>query len=228
MHSINSLNNKVGVYMKKKFKFSALLLCICMLLSTISVTSFAEGDVLKGDVDGNGVVDTADARIILQMAASITEADLTTADMNDDGVISLQDAIDALYKASNIGGVVIPDKNGDNYLSDDPNNEFIRLIASTYNVDKNALVAIYSVPDSGTNYVLQFKKSSIFGGSYEKSPNNLYRVYHIGLAPERTISYTEGKLLTGNHNCSGAEGMIVFNLVKTEVMPQYPGYFTGV
>ena len=213
--------------MRRKFKFSALLLCLCMLFSTISITAFAEGEVLKGDADGNGAVDTADARIVLQMAAGIVEADLTVADMNDDGIISVQDAIDTLYKASNIGGVVIPDKNGDNYLSDDPNNEFIRLIASTYNVDKNALVAIYSVPDSGTNYVLQFKKS-LFGSTIEKSPKNLYRVYHIGLAPERTISYTEGKLFTGNHNCSGAEGMLVFNLVKTEVMPQYPGYFTGL
>lgn len=213
--------------MKKKFKFSALLLCVCVLLSTISLTAFAEDEVLKGDADGNGAVDTADARIVLQMAASIIESDLIVADMNDDGVISVQDALDVLTKASNIGGVVIPDKNGDNYLSDDPNNEFIKLVASTYNVDKNALVAIYSVPDSGTNYVLQFKKG-LFSSTYEKSPDNLYRVYHIGLAPERTISYTEGKLLTGNHNCSGAEGMLVFNLVKTEVMSQYPGYFTGV
>lgn len=214
--------------MKKMFKISALLLCFSLLLSVISLTAFAEGEVLKGDVDGNGAVDTVDARIILQMAASITEPDLTTADMNDDGVISLQDALDALYKASNIGGVVIPDKNGENYLSDDPNNEFIKLIASKYNVDTKALVAIYSVPDSGTNYVLQFKKDSLFGDTYEKSPDNLYRVYHIGLAPERTISYTSGNLVTGNYNCSGAEGMLVFNLVKTKVMPQYPDYFTGV
>lgn len=198
-----------------------------MLLSTISLTAFAEGEVIKGDVDGNGVVDTVDARIILQMAASITESDLTTADMNGDGIISLHDALDALRKASSIGGVVIPDKNGDNYLSDSPNNEFIKLISSTYNIDENALVAIYSMPDSGTNYVLQFKKG-LFSSTYEKSPDNLYRVYHIGKAPERTISYTEGKLLSGNYNCSGAEGMLVFNLVKTEVMAQYPTYFTGV
>ena len=214
--------------MRRKFKISAFLLCLCILFSTISITAFAEGEVVKGDVDGNGAVDTADARIVLQMAAGIVEADLTVADMNDDGIISVQDALDALYKASNIGGVVIPDKNGDNYLSDDPNNEFIRLIASTYNVDKNALVAIYSVPDSGTNYVLQFKKSGLFGSTYEKSPDNLYRVYHIGNAPERTISYTSGSLFTGNYNCSAAEGLIVFNLVKTEVMPLYPDYFTGV
>ena len=213
--------------MRKMFKFSSLLLCLCLLFSTISITAFAEGEVLKGDVDGNGAVETVDARIILQMASGIIESDATTADMNGDGVISLQDAIEALVAASNIGGAVIPDKNGENYLSDDPNNEFIKLISSTYDVDKNALVAIYSVPDSGTNYVLQFKKSLV-GNKYEKSPDNLYRVYHIGVAPQREISYTSGKLLSGNHNCSGAEGMIVFNLVKTEVMPQYPSYFTGV
>lgn len=209
--------------MGMRFKLSSLLLCICVLLSAISVTVFAEGNRLKGDADGDGVVETTDARIILQMASGIIESDLSVADMNGDGAVSLQDAIDALRKASGIGSVVIPDKNGENYLSDDPNNEFISLIASTYNVDKNALVAIYSVPDSGTNYVLQFN-----GDGSVKSPDNLYRVYHITVAPEREISYTSGKLFSGNHNCNGAEGMIVFNLVKTQVMTQYPDYFTGV
>ena len=219
--------------MKKKFKFLSLFLCSVILFSSISVVAFAEGEngeLILGDVDRSGKVDTQDAREILKMASGIIEENITVADMNGDGIISVEDATQALVKATNIGGVVIPNKNGDNYLSDDPNNEFIKLIASTYNIDKNALVAIYSVPDSGTNYVLQFNgKSSLFGKTtYEKSPDNLYRVYHIGLAPERKISYTSGKLVTGNYNCEGAEGMLVFNLVKTKVMTQYPDYFEGV
>ena len=213
--------------MKKTSKILTLLLCIAFLISSLSVIAFAEGEKILGDVDGSGTVDTQDAREILKMASCIIPADLEVADMNGDGIVSVDDAIQALTKASNTGGVVIPDKNGENYLSDDPNNEFIDLIADTYNVDKNALVAIYSVPDSGTNYVLQFKKG-IFDKTYEKSPDNLYRVYHIGLAPERTISYTSGNLVTGNYNCSGAEGMLVFNLVQTKVMQQYPDYFVGL
>ena len=219
--------------MKKTSKIIALLLCFAFLLSSISVTAFAEGEVVLGDVDGNGAVDTQDAREILKMASGIIPEDLAVADMNSDGIISVDDALKALVKATNVdgegeGGIVIPDKNGDNYLTDDPNNEFIDLIADTYDVDKKALVAIYSVPDSGTNYVLQFKAKGLINKTYEKSPDNLYRVYHIGLAPERTISYTSGNLLTGNYNCTGAEGMLVFNLVQTKVMAQYPDYFEGV
>lgn len=214
--------------MKKTSKILTLLLCIAFLISSLSVIAFAEGEKILGDVDGSGTVDTQDAREILKMASCIIPADSEVADMNGDGIVSVDDAIQALTKASNTGGVVIPDKNGENYLSDDPNNEFIDLIADTYNVDKNALVAIYSVPDSGTNYVLQFKAKGLINKTYEKSPDNLYRVYHIGLAPERTISYTSGNLVTGNYNCSGAEGMLVFNLVQTKVMQQYPDYFVGL
>ncbi len=214
--------------MKKTSKIISLLLCVAFLVSTLSVIAFAEGEKILGDVDGSGTVDTQDAREILKMASCIIPADSDVADMNGDGIVSVDDAIQALTKASNTGGVVIPDKNGENYLSDDPNNEFIDLIADTYDVDKNALVAIYSVPDSGTNYVLQFKAKGLVNKTYEKSPDNLYRVYHIGLAPERTISYTSGNLVTGNYNCSGAEGMLVFNLVQTKVMQQYPDYFVGL
>ncbi len=214
--------------MKKTSKLLSLLLCLVILLSPLSVVSFAEGETLLGDVDGNGTVDTQDAREILRMASRIIPEDLSVADMNGDGIVSVDDALTALVKASGTSGVVIPDKNGENYLSDDPNNEFIDLIADTYNVDKKALVAIYSVPDTGTNYVLEFKSSGLINKTYEKSPDNLKRVYHIGLAPERTISYTSGSLITGNYNCTAAEGILVFNLVQTKVMPQYPDYFEGV
>ncbi len=214
--------------MKKTSKYLSLLLCFAFLISSLSIIAFAEGEKILGDVDGSGTVDTQDAREILKMACCIIPEDLTLADMNGDGIVSVEDAITALNKASNTGGVVIPDKNGDNELSDDPNNEFIDLIANTYDVDKNALVAIYSVPDTGTNYVLQFKAKGLLNKTYEKSPDNLYRVYHIGLAPERVISYTSGNLVSGNYNCSGAEGMLVFNLVQTKVMQQYPDYFEGV
>jgi hypothetical protein len=142
---------------------------------------------------------------------------------------TVEDAILALKKAIDIesSGVVIPDKNGENYLTDDPDNEFIKLIANTYKLDPASLVAIYSVPDSGTNYVLRFKKSLI-GNKYEKSVDNLYYVYHIGIAPERKISYTNGQLVLGDHyNCEAAEGVMVFNLVQTMVMDQYPDYFEG-
>ncbi len=215
--------------MKVSFKLLSLILSISLLFCSFSVTVFAEeGTTLLGDVDGNGKIDTQDVRAILRMASCIEAPDLLVADMNSDGVISLDDVIEALEKASSIGGVVIPDANGENYLSDSANNEFIKLVSQKFGVDSKSLVAIYSVPDSGTNYVLQFKKSLI-GSTYKKSPDNLERVYHIGVAPQREISYTNGKLVLGDHyNCEAAEGVLVFNLVKTSVMEQYPDYFEGV
>lgn len=222
--------------MKKMYKISSFLLCIVLLLSSFSITVFAEEGtteeptVLLGDMDLSGKVDTADARLILRIAANIemlTDDALLMGDMNSDGAITVEDAVLALRQAVSIGGVVIPDKNGDNYLTDDPNNEFIKLIANTYNLDPASLVAIYSVPDSGTNYVLRFKKN-ILTGKYEKSVDNLNYVYHIGAAPERKISYTNGQLVLGDHyNCEAAEGVMVFNLVQTMVMEQYPDYFSG-
>ena len=225
--------------MKKMYKISSFLLCLVLLLSSLSISAFAEeGEtegteeptILFGDMDLNGKVETTDARLILRISAgmeTVSDDLFIIADMNSDGIVSVEDAILALRAVANIeeGGVVIPDKNGDNFLTDDPNNEFIKLIADTYNLDPASLVAIYSVPDTGTNYVLRFKKNLI-GNKYEKSAGNLSYVYHIGAAPERTISYTNGQLILGDHyNCEVAEGVMVFNLVKTTVMEQYPGYF---
>ncbi len=223
--------------MKKIFKLSSSILCVALLVSCFSITAFAEGGeteepaILLGDMDLNGKVDTKDARFILRLSARLEPIDdemLTMGDMNSDGIISVEDAILALRQAVSVGGVVIPDKNGENYLTDDQNNEFIKLISSTYNLDPASLVAIYSEPDTGTNYVLRFKKSLI-GNRYEKSVDNLDYVYHIGAAPERVISYTNGQLVLGDHyNCEPAEGVMVFNLVQTMVMEQYPDYFEGV
>lgn len=239
-------------------KILSVILCVVLLVLSFSTTSFAEGEgagdfVLVGDVDGNGKIETVDARLVLRVAASIdslSEDKIEVADANFDGVISLDDALIILKAAADIAadngsggttepdngsgdnngsddtsGIVIPDKNGDNFLSDSRDNEFIKLISSKYNLDPASLVAIYSVPDSGTNYVLRFGGNSKKG--YKKSADNLEYVYHIGLAPERKISYTNGKTLIGadHYNCTAAEGIMVFNLVKTKVMEQYPDYF---
>ena len=240
--------------MKNIIRVLSLLLCATFLAVTFNVNVFAteaEGEigaeetVLMGDLNGDGVIDTNDSIMALNMVANIIPADLTAADMDGDGFVSVRDARAILRLAlyppkpnpepdtpqnpeggEQVGGVVIPDKNGENKLSDKSDNTYIQLIAQRFNVDPASLVAIYSEPDTGTNYVLQFKKS---GGKYEKSVDNLQRVYHIGAAPEREISYTNGKLFLGEHyNCDSGTGVLVFNLVQTQVMPQYPDYFIGV
>ncbi len=116
-------------------------------------------------------------------------------------------------------------KNGDNVLSDSPDNEFISLVNSKYGVSPELLVAIYSVPDSGTNFVLQFKNTRDANGNVVKSPDTLEKVYNIG--KDRSVKIATGKMM-GNVGVSYAESLLCFGIVTESVMCQYPDYFTGV
>ncbi len=221
--------------MSKKIISLLLSLCIalCYLSSFVCAAEEAGTEPVLGDMNMSGAVDIEDARAILRLSAAIdviTQENLSLADMNGDGDVTLEDVILALNQVAGIENEFLPEKNGENQISQDPDNYFIKLISQTYDVPADALVAIYSVPDTGTNYVLRFKpKYSLTSVSYPKDVDNLEYVYLIGAAPERKISYTNGKMVLGDHyNCEMAEGVLVFNLVKNTVMKQHPDVFTGV
>ncbi len=116
-------------------------------------------------------------------------------------------------------------KNGDNILSDHHNNKYIKLVSEKFGVDKELLVAIYSAPDTGNNFVLEFDGKRDKDGNVIKSPDTLKKVYQID--KNKNIAVATGKT-TGNIGVSYAEGTLCFNMIKTIVMPQYPEYFTGV
>ncbi len=121
------------------------------------------------------------------------------------------------------------EKQGEAYASADPENKHIKKISEEYGVDTALLVVLYSEPNSGknvgTNFILEFDGSKDNAGNYVKSPKTLKKVYHID--EDGKISVTQGKM-TGNIGVSYADGMLVFNMVKTLLMPKYPDYFTGV
>ena len=114
---------------------------------------------------------------------------------------------------------------GNNMLSDNCENEFIKLVSETYNVDIDLLVAVFSVPDNGDNFVLQFNGKKDSKGNYIKSPDTLEKIYQIDKS--KNVKIATGKK-TGNVGVSYGEGMLCFNMVKTVVMQQYPDYFTGL
>lgn len=116
-------------------------------------------------------------------------------------------------------------KGGDNILSDHHSNKYIKLVSERYKVDNELLVAIYSEPDTGNNFVLEFSGARDEDGNVIKSPDTLTRVYSID--KNKNIAVATGKT-TGNIGVSYAEGTLCFNMIKTIVMPQYPEYFTGV
>lgn len=114
---------------------------------------------------------------------------------------------------------------GNNMLSDNCENAYIKLISETYNVDSDLLVAVYSVPDSGDNFVLQFNGKKDGAGNYIKSPDTLEKIYQVDKS--KNVKIATGKT-TGNVGVSYGEGILCFNMVKTVVMEQYPDYFTGL
>ena len=116
-------------------------------------------------------------------------------------------------------------KNGENQLSDHHDNKFIKLIAEKYGVDKELLVAIYSEPNTGNNFVLEFSGKRNEDGNVIKSPDTLVKVYSID--KKNNICVATGKA-SGNVGVSYAEGMLCFSMIKAVVMPQYPEYFSGV
>jgi len=204
--------------MKSVKKVLAISLSVLLVFTCFSFSATAEETkATLGDIDGDGQVKIADARIVLKMAADITAADISKADMDGDGIVSLSDARAVL--AISVDLIELPEKTGDNLISDDPENEYIKLISTKYNIDPKALVAIYAVPDKGNNFVLEFKKTS---KGYGRSPDDLKTLYQIDLDKNINIATKTG---VGCVGCSASESILMFNLVKKVIMPEFPDYF---
>lgn len=115
--------------------------------------------------------------------------------------------------------------NGENVLSDHFENRYIKQISHDYGVDSDLLVAIYSEPDTGNNFVLEFNGKKDSSGSVIKSPDTLAKVYLID--KNGGVKIATGKE-SGNVGVSYAEGLLSISMIKTVVMEQYPDYFTGL
>ena len=115
--------------------------------------------------------------------------------------------------------------NGENVLSDHFENRYIKQISHDYGIDSDLLVAIYSEPDTGNNFVLEFSGETDLDGSVVKSPDTLVKVYQID--KNGGVKVATGKD-TGNIGVSYAEGLVCMSMIKTIVMEQYPDYFTGL
>ncbi len=115
--------------------------------------------------------------------------------------------------------------NGQNVLSDHIDNKYIKQISTSYGVDSDLLVAVYSEPDTGNNFVLEFNGKKDSDGTVVKSPDTLAKVYQID--KNGGVKIATGQQ-TGNVGVSYAEGLFCVSMIKTVVMEQYPDYFTGL
>lgn len=165
-------------------------------------------DSVQDSVNGNGAYAGSQGSVQAGDSATVTVS-VTKADSKEDPIKHYENL----------------QKNGDNVLSDYHDNKYIKLVSKKYNVDAEKLVAIYSQPDTGNNFVLQFYDKRDEDGNIVKSPDTLEKLYLID--EDGNVCVATGKT-TGNEGVSYAEGTLSFYMVKTIVMPQYPDYFVGV
>ena len=93
--------------MKRLF---SILSAAVMLLSIAAVIVYATGDgKTRGDVNGDGKVDSADALLVMKYDAGLTklaENEIKRADLNGDGKV---DSCDAVYILRIAAGLKVPD-----------------------------------------------------------------------------------------------------------------------
>ncbi|MBQ7637598.1 MAG: hypothetical protein IJS90_01690 [Clostridia bacterium] len=67
----------------------------------------------------------------------------------------------------------MPEPNGTMQVSSDPSNKYISIVVSERRISADLLSAVYSVPESGQNYVFEFYSSG------ERTENSIRRVFFI-------------------------------------------------
>ena len=107
--------------------------------------------------------------------------------------------------------IQLPEANGKMEVSTDPGNVFISAVRSARGIDPSLLAAVYSVPESGQNYVFEFK-------SAERSAENLRRVYL--LQADGAILSVAASNSAERENLSATENWFCMNvLIKNMVFP---------
>ena len=234
-------NNKQGAEKNMTAAFIALgaALVAGVVIFVIALTSvFSNIDSADGTTEYNITAASSEA-----VSQNDSDLGLFADDDTSQDFVSIQNegSIDANQNGNSVGGLTEPETkkqkneaveyyeqlspNGENKLSDHYDNKYIKKISAEYGVDSDLLVAIYSEPDTGNNFVLHFNGKKDSNGNVVKSPDTLEKVYQIDKEGKVSIATGTDR---GNVGVSYAEGMLCFNMVKTLVMTQYPDYFTGL
>ncbi len=114
--------------------------------------------------------------------------------------------------------ISMPDKNGTMVTDKNSENEFIRIVNKEKGIAAELLVAVYSVPESGQNYVFEFYDENDF------SSENIRRVYLIDMSGNITsVTATES---SERENISPVENWFCMNVLIKEII--YPAVSEGV
>ena len=101
--------------------------------------------------------------------------------------------------------IQLPDANGTMEVSLDPSNKFIKAVHNARGVDTSLLAAVYSVPESGQNYVLEFSSAG------KRTADDLRRVYL--LTADGAITSVAASKNTERENLSATENWFCMNVL---------------
>jgi len=106
----------------------------------------------------------------------------------------------------------MPDPNGEMQVSTDPENKYIKTVVSERKIDSSLLVAVFSVPESGQNYVFEFQSSG------ERSADGIRRVFFINSSGK--IESVAASKSNEKENLSATENWFSMNvLIKRMIFP---------
>ena len=167
-------------------KIVSVLICIVLLLSSVS-TAFAETSTIKGDVDGNGVIEITDATLVQKCVAEIlnlSEEELTAADMDESGNVDINDVTKIQLIAA---GLIDPEEK---FVFHD---EYINSVLNLMNEERAAAGVAPISLDDGLNAIAKIRAEEITEVFDHTRPNG-EPFYQIGLETIKNIQiYTLGE-----------------------------------
>ncbi len=159
-----------------------------------------------------------------ETTAAATEPETETAATQpsaENSTIQTSEAVQSTEKASESStaaskdvdlSIVLPSANGDMEVDTSPGNKFIAIVNNERQIDTSYLAAVYSVPDSGQNYVFEFSSST------GRTADDLRRVYLIDTNGK--ITGVAAKNASEKENVSSVENWFCMNvLIKKLVFP---------
>ena len=108
--------------------------------------------------------------------------------------------------------IEMPEKNGSMQTDSSPDNKFIEIVKNERKIDDKLLVAVFSVPDTGQNYVFEFKSAD------NRGADNIRRVYLID--KKGKITSVAAVNSAEKENVSSVENWFCMNVLIKEVI--YP------
>lgn len=118
----------------------------------------------------------------------------------------------------------MPEKTGDMYFTDDADNKFIQAVVQKYGSDPARLACIYVVPEGDSNHVFEFNGKTDQNGKLIRNKNTLKYVYTIKAT---CTEITRAGGVTGNDGLSAAQGLVVMQLTKELILPEFEEELNG-